>query len=59
MSHIDDVIDMSMSTSATIPMAVTIGGGIANLGHVIAKTFFSDESFSGSLIWTPNYEHSL
>jgi hypothetical protein len=35
MSHMDDVIDISMSTFATIPMAVTIEGGIVNGGRVI------------------------
>ena len=39
MSHMDDVIDMSMSTFATMPMAVTIGGGIVNEDHVITKIF--------------------
>ena len=39
MSHMDDVIDMSMSTFATIPMAVTIGGGIVNKVHAITKIF--------------------
>ena len=39
MSHMDDVIDMSMSTFATMPMAVTIEGGIVNEDHVITKIF--------------------
>jgi adenine/guanine phosphoribosyltransferase-like PRPP-binding protein len=37
--HIDDVIDTSVSTFATIPMVVTIEGGIVNRGCVITKTF--------------------
>lgn len=39
MSHINDVIDILMSTFATMPPAVAIGGGIVNWGRVIAKTF--------------------
>ena len=39
MSHMDDVIDMSMSTFATMPMAVMIGGGMVNEDHVITKIF--------------------
>ena len=35
----NDVIDISMSTFATMPPAVTIGGGIVNWGRVITKTF--------------------
>jgi hypothetical protein len=35
----DDVIENSVSTFATIPMAVTIEGGIVNRGCVITKTF--------------------
>ena len=30
MSHMDDVIDMMMSTFETMPSAVMIGGGVAN-----------------------------
>jgi len=48
MSHMNDVIDMSMSTFAAMPPAVTIGRGIVNSGRVITKTFFRDDSFSGS-----------
>ena len=39
MSHMNDVIDISMSTFAAMPLAMTIGGGIVNWGRVIAKTF--------------------
>ena len=39
MSHMDDVIDMAMSTFATMPMAVMIGGGMVNEDHVITKIF--------------------
>jgi hypothetical protein len=35
----DDVIETSFSTFETMPMAVTIGGGIVNRDHVITKTF--------------------
>ena len=38
MSHMNDVIDISMSTFEAMPSAVTIGGGIVNWDHVITKT---------------------
>jgi hypothetical protein len=38
MSHIDDVIDTSVSTFSTMPPAVTIGRGVVNMGHLITKT---------------------
>ena len=39
MSRMNDVIDISMSTIAAVPPAVTIGGGIVNWGRVVAKIF--------------------
>jgi hypothetical protein len=39
MSHMSDVIDISMSTFGTMPSALTIGGGVVNEGCVITKTF--------------------
>jgi hypothetical protein len=35
MSHMDDVIDISMYAFATMPMVVTIGGGIVNGDRVV------------------------
>ena len=37
-SHMNDVIDIAMSTSAAISPAVTIGGGIVNWDRVITET---------------------
>ena len=37
MSHMNVVIDISMSTLAAMPPAVTIGGGRVNWGRVIAE----------------------
>ena len=48
MSHMDDVIDMSMSTFEAMLSAVTIGGGIVDWGRVITETILRDDSFSGS-----------
>ena len=38
MSHMNDVIDISMSTLAAIPPAMMIGGGIVNWDRVITIT---------------------
>ena len=54
MSHMDDVIDMSMSTFEAMPMAVTIGGGIVDWDRVITKTYFRDVGFSGSSCYVIN-----
>ena len=47
-SHMNDVIDIAMSTFEAISPVVTIGGGIVNWDRVITKTNFRDVSFSGS-----------
>ena len=39
MSHMNDVIDISMSTFAAMPPAVTIGCVMVNKGRVITKAF--------------------
>ena len=38
MSHMNDVIDITMSTFEAMSSAVTIGGGIVNWDRVITKT---------------------
>ena len=48
MSHMNDVIDIPMSTLEAISSAVTIGNGVVNWGRVITRTFFKDVGFSGS-----------
>jgi hypothetical protein len=35
MSHMNNVIDISMSTFASMPSATMIGGGVVNVGRVI------------------------
>jgi hypothetical protein len=39
MSHMDDVIDISMSTFATMPTAMTIGGGKWGLCNHLVYSF--------------------
>ena len=50
MSRIDDVIDISMSTFAAMPPAVTIGGCMVNEDRVIIKTVLRDDSLSGVIL---------
>ena len=47
-NHMNDVIDIVMSTFEAISPAVTIGGGVVNWDRVITETNFRDVSFSGS-----------
>jgi hypothetical protein len=47
MNRIDDTIDISMSTLEAMPSAVTIGGSVVNLDHVITKTTMMDVCLSG------------
>ena len=47
MSHMDDVIDMLLSTFEAILSAVTIGDGIVDGGLVITKTTLRDVFFCG------------
>ena len=48
MSHMDDVIDMEMSTFEITLMAVTIGGGVINRDCVITFMNKRDVYLSGS-----------
>ena len=55
MSHMNDVIDISMYTFEAMPLAVTIGGDVVNVGRVITRTFFRDDSFSGISYYNVDY----